>query len=431
MGSSFKIGRIAGIDIGINYSWILAFFLIAWSFAAGVFPVLAPNQSAAAYWIAGFIEAGLMFICVLLHELAHSLVARSRGLPVSSITLFIFGGVSNLSEEPEKASTEFVMAFVGPLTSLVLSGILYLVFLVYPAQNSLPGVTIFYLAYINLSLGLFNLIPGFPLDGGRVLRSIIWGATHNLVTATNIASAIGQIVGGIFIGIGILLAFSNNLLNGLWIAFIGWFLYSAAESSRRELTMREALRGVHVKDVMDPSPACTSPETPVNDVVQQVFFRAGYRAAPVCVSDKLEGIVTITDVKKIRQDEWATTPVSRIMTRDPIYQVKAEDDLGEAVKILGAHDLNQLIVMDNGHLAGMLNRAHVIRYLQLKQELATQPKRAKTARPAGGTTTTPVGMPPSSGMTPPNNAPPTETSGTPGSQQGTPTGTAGGPASRS
>ena len=192
MGASFRIGRIAGIDIGINYSWLLAFFLIAWSFAVGVFPVLSPGGGTPAYWVAGFVEAVLMFVCVLLHELAHSLVARSRGMSVSSITLFIFGGVSNLEEEPAKAGTEFYMAIVGPLTSLVLAVIFYAIYLVFPGHTSLIAITIYYLAYINLSLGLFNLIPGFPLDGGRVFRSIIWGATKNLRTATNIASAVGQ-----------------------------------------------------------------------------------------------------------------------------------------------------------------------------------------------------------------------------------------------
>jgi len=384
MASSFRIGRIAGIDIGVNYTWIFAFFLITWSFAVGVFPPLSPGSSTLGYWAAGFIEALLMFVCVLLHELAHSLVARSRGLNVGSITLFIFGGVSNLQEEPAKAGTEFYMAVVGPATSLVLAVVFYAVFLIFPVRTSLTAVTVFYLAYVNLSLGIFNLIPGFPLDGGRVLRSIIWGATKNLRTATNIAAGIGQLFGWLFIGIGVYLAFSGNILNGLWIAFIGWFLNSAADSSRRELTMRETLRGVHVRDVMDPTPACIGPETPISDVVQQTFFQAGYRAAPICQGDKLDGIITITDVKKIPQEKWTTTPVSQIMTREPLYTVNEDDDLGAAIRLLSAHDLNQLIVLKEGRLAGLLNRSHVIRYLQLRQELNIPEGRSVSNRPSSG-----------------------------------------------
>lgn len=382
MASSFRLGRIAGIDIGVNYTWIFAFFLITWSFAVGVFPPLSPGSSTLGYWAAGFIEALLMFVCVLLHELAHSLVARSRGLNVGSITLFIFGGVSNLQEEPAKAGTEFYMAVVGPATSLVLAVVFYAVFLIFPVRTSLTAVTVFYLAYVNLSLGIFNLIPGFPLDGGRVLRSIIWGATKNLRTATNIAAGIGQLFGWLFIGIGVYLAFSGNILNGLWIAFIGWFLNSAADSSRRELTMRETLRGVHVRDVMDPTPACIGPETPISDVVQQTFFQAGYRAAPICQGDKIDGIVTITDVKKIPQEKWTATPVSEIMTRAPLYTVSEDDDLGAAIRLLSAHDLNQLIVLKEGRLAGLLNRSHVIRYLQLRQELNIPKGRSVSNRPS-------------------------------------------------
>lgn len=384
MASSFRIGRIAGIDIGVNYTWIFAFFLITWSFAVGVFPQWSPGSSTLGYWAAGFIEALLMFVCVLLHELAHSLVARSRGLNVGSITLFIFGGVSNLQEEPAKAGTEFYMAVVGPATSLVLAVVFYAVFLIFPVRTSLTAVTVFYLAYVNLSLGIFNLIPGFPLDGGRVLRSIIWGATKNLRTATNIAAGMGQLFGWLFIGIGVYLAFTGDILNGLWIAFIGWFLNSAADSSRRELTMRETLRGVQVRDVMDPTPACIGPETPVSDVVQQTFFQAGYRAAPICQGDKIGGIVTITDVKKIPQEKWTTTPVSQIMTREPLYTVNEDDDLGAAVRLLSAHDLNQLIVLKEGRLAGLLNRSHVIRYLQLRQELNISKGRSVSNCPSSG-----------------------------------------------
>jgi Zn-dependent protease len=210
MKASFKLFRIAGIDIGIHYTWIFIFILISWSLAAGIFPNLTQDQSPTIYWMMGIITALLLFVSVLLHELAHSLVAKARGMGVSSITLFIFGGVSNLEEEPEKPRTEFAMAIVGPLTSLVLGGIFFGVSIFLMGKiisynelfsntvtNNYTGIesVIGYLAWINVLLGIFNLLPGFPLDGGRVLRSILWGSTRSLIKATNIAGRVGQFFG--------------------------------------------------------------------------------------------------------------------------------------------------------------------------------------------------------------------------------------------
>ncbi|MFH1639112.1 MAG: site-2 protease family protein [Chloroflexota bacterium] len=375
MKASFRIGRIAGIDIGVNASWILAFVLITWSLAVGFFPSSYGGWSQGTYWVAGIIAALLLFASVLVHELAHSLVARSHGMAVSSITLFIFGGVSNLEEEPGKAISEFMMAIVGPLASLGLAGLFWVLARLIGGGNSVPAAIMGYLSLINALLAGFNLIPGFPLDGGRVLRSIIWGATKDLHKATNVASMVGQVVGWMFIAIGFYQVFAGNFLNGIWIGFIGWFLNNAADASRRETSMREYLRGVRVRDVMDPSPECTSPDTLINDVVQNVFFQRGYRAAPVCDDHGVMGIVTITDVKKLPQQEWADTPVAKIMTRKPLYSVKVDDDLSSALKLLAQYGLNQLIVMDKKEgLAGLLNRAHVIRYIQLNQELKVPPK---------------------------------------------------------
>jgi Zn-dependent protease len=203
MRGSLKIARIAGIDIGIHYTWILAFFIIGWSLAQGYFPQQYKSWTSTAYWTAGFLSAVLLFLSVLLHELAHSLVAQARGLPVSSITLFIFGGVSNLSEEPGNAGQEFLMAIVGPLTSLALAGVFWLMHFLPVNEDTFIAAIVGYLAFINLALAAFNLLPGFPLDGGRVLRSIIWKTTGNLVKATDIASLIGRVFGWGFIAFGV------------------------------------------------------------------------------------------------------------------------------------------------------------------------------------------------------------------------------------
>ncbi|MDD5082289.1 MAG: site-2 protease family protein [Dehalococcoidales bacterium] len=223
MKGAIKIGRIAGIEISVHYTWILAFLLFTWLLASAFFPQSYPNWSAAAYWITGALAALLLFISVLIHEIAHSLVAKARGLPVKGITLFIFGGVSNIESEPDKPKVEFAMSIVGPLSSLVLAGILYGIFLLVPAQDSPLGAILRYLAIANAWLAAFNILPGFPLDGGRVLRSIIWGATGNLVRATNIATTVGQVFAWLFIGFGVFQLLAGNFLGGLWIAIIGWF----------------------------------------------------------------------------------------------------------------------------------------------------------------------------------------------------------------
>lgn len=285
-----------------------------------------------------------------------------------------------------------MMAIVGPLTSLVLGGIFYLVGQAVgmrggvPIPKNVPSVLIWYMNYINIALGIFNLIPGFPLDGGRVFRSIVWGMTHDLRKATMVATGVGQFFGWGFIMYGVYIALRGNLLSGVWVAFIGWFLSNAAESSRREVSIREYLQGVKVKDVMDPSPECVSQETSVESVVQSVFYQHGYRAAPVCENERAVGIVTITDVKRLPHEDWAKTPVSRIMTREPLYSVRADDDLNSALKLLAQYELNQLLVIDDDKLRGLLNRAHVIRYLQLNQEFGLRPRRQTAPRSQGSVT---------------------------------------------
>jgi len=247
MKGTFTIGRIAGITISVHYTWFFILILISWSLAQGLFPSTYPGWSTTEYWITSIIAALLLFASVLVHELAHSLVAKSKNIPVNSITLFLFGGVSNLEKEPETSGAEFIMAFVGPLSSLILAFIfLGMQIVISPGSNILafvlgqpsgisnPIVALLnYLGWINFLLAIFNLIPGFPLDGGRVLRAIIWGVTGNFRKATNIAATIGQVFGWMFIGFGILQIFTGNFINGIWIAFIGWFLNRAAESFSR------------------------------------------------------------------------------------------------------------------------------------------------------------------------------------------------------
>ena len=373
MRSSIRLFRVAGIDIGIHYTWIFIFALITWSLAQGFFPQAYPGWSTTTYWVTGFVAALLLFVSVLLHELAHSLVARARGLPVRSITLFIFGGVSNLEEEPQQPRVEFVMSIVGPLTSLVLAGVCWGLFKLMAGQSTPVAATLFYLALINALLAGFNLLPAFPLDGGRVLRSILWGTTGSLTKATNIAAISGRVFSWLFIGYGVYqLLWVGNLFGGLWIAFIGWFLGNAADTSRREVGLREHLTGVQVQDVMDPSPVAISPATSVWDLVRDTFRQYRRRAVPVSQGNQAVGIITFTDVRELPQERWAQTPVEEIMTRRPLYSVAPEDDLSSAMKLIAQHDINQVLVLKQGQLVGLLSRADIIQYLQLSQELGVK-----------------------------------------------------------
>jgi len=374
MKSSLRLFRIAGIDIGIHYTWILIFVLLSWSLAQGFFPQLYPGWDTVTYWITGIVAALLLFGSVLVHELAHSLVAQARGMTVSSITLFIFGGVSNLEDEPEKPKIEFVMSMVGPLSSLALAGIFWGLLQIVGDQQSPVAATFSYLALINALLAGFNLLPGFPLDGGRVLRAILWNRTGNLVKATNIAATVGRFMGWGFIAFGLFQVFAGNFIVGIWFAFIGWFLSSSADASRREVTLREQLSGVQVKEVMTTNAMHVSPDTSVAELVSNVFRKQHGRAVPVCENDQVVGIVTVTDVKELPQEKWEETAVKEIMTSEPLYSVTPDDDLNTALRFIAKHDINQVLVLRGSKCAGLVSRSNILTYLQLSQELGLKQK---------------------------------------------------------
>jgi Zn-dependent protease/predicted transcriptional regulator len=385
MKASIKLFRIAGIDIGIHYSWIFIFLLFTWTLAVGYFPVQFTGLSTATYWLAGAITSLMIFVSVLIHELTHSIIARARGIPVNSITLFILGGVSNLEEEPQKAGAEFVMAIAGPASSIVLAGIFWGIarWIGGATTTNLVIGGLAYLGIINLYLGIFNLLPGFPLDGGRVFRSIIWGATGDLKKATNIASVVGQVIGWLFIAVGVFVMISSgNMFNGLWLAFIGWFLNSSADASRKEITLRERLSHVKVRDVMNRKNSTVSPEVTVQELVTGMFGQQHDRAVPVCRNDQLAGIVTIADIKKVPQAKWAMTPIKDIMSGQTLQTVSPEDDLNTALKLIAKNDINQVVIKDNGKCAGLLTRADIIRYIQMSQELGTPPPRGNGGQAA-------------------------------------------------
>jgi len=384
MQSSFSIGRVAGIRIGIHDSWLFAFLLIAWSLAASFYPNTVPGQGIATYWVIGVISTLLLFASVLAHELAHSLVARRLGLSVDSITLFIFGGVSNLTTEPSTARNEFLVSVVGPVSSLVLAAVFWLLGQAIPARTP-AGAVAGYLAFVNLLLGGFNLVPGFPLDGGRVLRSLIWGATGSLRRATLVASYIGQAFGWLLIIWGLTRVLDGDLLGGLWTAFIGWFLNGAAESTRQEQTVQQSVRGITAAKLMEDPAVAIRPTMSIEDFVFEQVLRHGRRALPVVDNGRLVGIMSLIDARKLPREAWSTTPVSEVMTPAPLATVAPMEHLGVAIGRMAQRGVHQLPVVEDERLLGLLTRADVLRYLQLRHELGMDDETAATApRPAAG-----------------------------------------------
>jgi len=370
MTGSFRIGKIAGIEIDINVSWIVILVLLTVSLATGWFPLLYPGWSTATYWVVSFISALLLFVSVLLHELAHSLVARRSGLPVKNITLFIFGGVSNIEQEPKSPGVEFRMAFVGPLTSLLIGAVCYLLLLPLRGTHSpLEGI-LFYLAVMNILLGLFNLIPGFPLDGGRVLRSIVWKITGSLARATRVASLSGQVIAYLFIFWGIWQLFGGDVLNGIWLGFIGWFLLSAAQSANTQVVLQSALRGITVGEVMNPTPPTVPANISLQKLTDEYFLPHGLRCALVTQGDRLAGLITLGDIRHVPREQWGYIPVSQAMIpAERLHVVSPQQSLNDVLPLMAGRDVNQLPVVQNGVPVGIVSRDSVMRYLEVRRSL--------------------------------------------------------------
>ncbi len=390
-GGSLKVATIGGIKIYVHWSWLLIFVLLTWSLGAGFFPTHFHGWSTGTDYIVAAIAAILLFVTVLIHELSHSFTARARGLPVESITLFIFGGVSNLSEEPRSAPTELLVAFAGPLASLILAGIFYLLYLALHSGPSEVWAIFGYLWLVNLLLAVFNLIPGYPLDGGRVLHSLIWMATGSLRRATRIATTVGEIVAWIFILGGLWIAFfRGDIIDGIWLAFIGWFLHNAAGATYQQSVLQRTLAGMDVRNLMDPPPPSVGGALSVADVIYDHML--GQSRSFVAVQNPdgtFAGIVTLGDVQHVGRDDWTTTPVRQIMQpAEGLVTVTPDEDLTQAMTLLASHGYDQLPVVQNGDLVGVLSRAHVLAYLHTRQALGlTQ----QGSGPRGGTPAQPVG----------------------------------------
>jgi Zn-dependent protease/CBS domain-containing protein len=377
MAQSLRLGKIWGIPIGVNYSWFIILVLITASLAVDYMPQAVPGLSSANYWTLGLISGLLLFVSVLFHELGHAYFAMRNNIKVRAITLFIFGGVAEMEEEPRGPGAEFVIAIAGPIASVVAAGFFYLVFLALDGW-AWAAVAAEYLVRINLILVAFNLIPGFPLDGGRVLRSIIWRFT-DYKRATNVTANIGRFVAYGFIGLGVFFVFAGNAGNGLWLVFIGWFLNSAAKAHLTQVTIKSALDGTVVSQVMSPSFEVVDANMTVNNLVNDYVLQGGPRNYFICQTgygfddvdrDQPDGMITATDVDKLPRSQWRMTPVARVMTAwEKLITAHPNMPLVTALQQMEQNRVQQLPVLQDGALIGILNRENVINYLNVSTRL--------------------------------------------------------------
>lgn len=366
------IGRILGIPIYVHASWLIIFALITGSLGMQ-FTRQHPQWSSAQHWTAGILTSLLFFASVLFHELSHSVVAKHYKIRVVSITLFIFGGVAQIGRDPEKAAQEFNIAIAGPLSSLFLAGAFYALTLRFPFSHML-GALALWLGEVNLMLALFNLIPGFPLDGGRIFRAMVWAITKDFPRATRIAGTTGKVFAYAMILYGAYLVFQNQFLSGIWIAFIGWFLRDAAQASMMQITVRQGLAGLRASDVMSHEVPSIGRDLTLEDYVEEVQ-RTGRRCHFVMLDDRLLGLMSLQALNSVPRAEWAATSVQAVMTpRDKILWAHPDEPLMGLLQRLVASDINQMPVLENGpdgqaQIAGIITRDSILRVIQTRSEL--------------------------------------------------------------
>jgi len=351
----------------------LVFLLIAWSLAEGYLPVAYPGLGAATYWTIGAVSALLLFISVLLHELSHSYIAKKNGLPIARITLFFFGGVSEMSEEPKDAGLEVRMALAGPLTSFAIAGVLGALWYVSRLVSApVPIIAILgYNAVINVALGAFNLIPAIPLDGGRVLRGSLWGRSKNMMTATRNATRVSEALSLIMIAAGLLLVVATaDIFNGLWIIFLGWFIRSGAETSLKQTEMTEALHGISVGDIMTRDLLTVSPDISVQKLVTDYFLIHPHGGYPVVRNDKLEGVVTMSSVRSIPAEKREMETVAQAMVPyERIVTISPNASAAEALQKIAEKNIGRLLVTDGDKILGMITRGDLMKTIRTRQDL--------------------------------------------------------------
>lgn len=374
MKAQIRLGRIFGVEIGLHYSWFIIALLITLSIA-DQFRLNNPDWSDSLRWGLALVTAVLFFVSIVAHELSHAVVAKARGLPVRAITLFALGGVAQIEKEAADAKTEFWMGIVGPITSFVI-GLLCLGITLalgwtppnFP-QQPLPAI-LMWLGVINIGLAIFNMIPGFPLDGGRVLRGLLWWITGNARRATTIAARVGQVIAFLMIIYGVMQFFGGAGINGLWLAFIGWFLLSASRESYAQMMVTEGLRGLRVADVMTSEYTAIDAYLNLQTFAEEYLMRSGRRFFVVMINNRPAGIITPHEINEVPRARWPYTTLADVMRPlDQTRTVGPDTPVTEALEVMASQDLNQLPVVSGGALAGLISRSHILQLIQTRSEL--------------------------------------------------------------
>ena len=364
MAGNLTIGRFGGVEVRLNWSLIAVFALIAWSLAEGVFPSQNPGLSHGTYIAMGIVAAVLFLVSILLHELGHSLVARREGIEVDSITLWLFGGVSQFKGRFKSAGDEFRVAVSGPLVSIVL-GVLFVLIALADVPSSVDGVAA-WLGYINLILAVFNLLPASPLDGGRVLHAALWRAKGDFAWATRVSSEIGQGFGYLFIALGLAMFIFQGSFSGAWLAFIGWYLLQGARAEARYVATEQALEGLHVRDLMVRNPVSVDPDSTIGHLMDNVVWSHRFTTYPVVDRGRPVGLLTFAAVAAVPRSDWDTRRVRDTMIPlDQVPLLKEDEKAVDALAELAAPSANRGLVVDNGHLAGLLSITDLARALEV------------------------------------------------------------------
>ena len=375
MGDSFELGRIAGIRIGVNWSWLVVFALIVWTLAATIFPDSNPGLSDGTYLAMAVVAAVLFFVSLVLHELGHALVARREGVEIEGITLWLFGGVAKFKGMFPSAGAEFRIAVAGPLVSLAIGVFFVLIAWIGDLPEAVDGV-VGYLGYINLVLLVFNLIPALPLDGGRVLRSILWQTKGDFRWATNVAAEVARVFAFLFIGVGLAEVFFLNSFAGVWLAFLGWFLLQAAGAEARYLATRQALGGLRVRDLMVRDPVTVAPDLSLGRFMDEVVWPHRYTSYPVVDDGCAVGLLPFRSVAQVPRTEWDGRSVrDAMLPLEDVPELTEEDDLVDALAKLGSSGVGRGLVVEDGRLAGLLSLTDLSRAL----EIGRPPRRLRTA----------------------------------------------------
>jgi Zn-dependent protease len=357
------IGKILSIPVFLDYSWFLILALVTWVLAQSYFPREFKTWPVILYWLIGFITSVIFFLSILLHELGHSVIAKHYKVKVKRITLFVFGGVAEITKEPPGSSAEFWIAVAGPVTSLLLAGVFYLLDSAFKG-NEYFAAPFRYLAYINFLLALFNLIPGFPLDGGRVFRAVVWGITRNLKKATTIAANVGRFFGFFFIMTGIFLIFQNNFLDGIWIAFIGWFLDSAAVSQIQRQALDELLSGHFVSEAMSSDLGIVYPDSSIQEIVDNHFIGANRRCLLVKENNSIVGFLTPNQINSVPGAERNIRTIKEVMVPESnIIKINAGSQLLDALRLMDENGIAQMPVVEEGNYTGILSRDSIIKFM--------------------------------------------------------------------